>query len=78
MHDHRVIFDLPHVIFAKPQRLPVGTARLIEPVKLDQLRLLAERPRDTPMRCRVLDEIGLTPLRDWRVALAEFIREDCR
>ncbi len=54
------------------------TARLIEPVKLDQLRLLAERPRDTPMRCMVSDEIGLTPLRDWRVALAEFIREDCR
>ena len=51
------------------------TARLIEPVKLDQLRLLAERPRDTPMRCTVSDEIGLTPLRDWRVALAEFIRE---
>ena len=54
------------------------TARLIEPVKLDQLRLLAERPRDTPMRCTVSDEIGLTPLRDWRVALTEFIREDCR
>jgi len=53
-------------------------ARLIEPVKLDRLRFLAERPRHTPMRCTVSDEIGLTPLRDWRVALAEFIREDCR
>src|SRR5215813_3179861 len=34
MHDHRVMFDLPHVVFAKPQRLPVGTTRLIEQSKV--------------------------------------------
>src|SRR5215510_16567211 len=34
MHDHRVLFDLSHFVFAKPQRLPVGTTRLIEQSKV--------------------------------------------
>ncbi|MEP6913074.1 MAG: dTDP-4-dehydrorhamnose reductase [bacterium] len=52
--------------------------RLVEPVNLCALQLIANRPRYTPMRCVVLEEIGLAPLRDWRRALAEYIHEnDC-
>ena len=47
--------------------------QLIEPVKLCDLRLQAKRPRYSPMRCTVSEELGLAPLRDWRVALAEHI-----
>ena len=51
-------------------------ARLIEPVNLCALQLTAKRPRYTPMRCIVSEEIGLAPLRDWRSALAEYIHDD--
>jgi dTDP-4-dehydrorhamnose reductase len=47
--------------------------QLIEPVKLSDLRLQAKRPRYSPMRCTVSEELGLAPLRDWRAALAEYI-----
>ncbi len=50
--------------------------QLIEPVKFLELRRNAKRPRYTPMRCTVSEEIGLGPLRDWRVALAEYVRDD--
>jgi len=46
---------------------------LIQPVKLDDLLLRAQRPLYTPMSCTVSAEIGLAPLRDWRAALAEYI-----
>jgi len=49
---------------------------LIEPVKLCDLRLQAKRPRYSPMRCMVSEELGLAPLRDWRAALAEHILAD--
>lgn len=49
---------------------------LIEPVELCEFRPRAKRPRYTPMRCLVSEEIGLAPLRDWRVALAEYINDD--
>lgn len=51
-------------------------ARLIEPVKLAELSQPAARPRYTPMRCLVSDELGLAPLRNWRLALAEYIHQD--
>jgi len=34
----------------------------------------APRPLYTPMRCKLSEEIGLEPMRDWREALAEYIR----
>ncbi|HTK37980.1 MAG TPA: dTDP-4-dehydrorhamnose reductase [Pyrinomonadaceae bacterium] len=34
----------------------------------------AKRPLYTPMRCKLSEEIGLEPMRDWREALAEYIR----
>ncbi|MGI9068021.1 MAG: dTDP-4-dehydrorhamnose reductase [Pyrinomonadaceae bacterium] len=46
---------------------------LIEPVKLDDLRLHAKRPVYSPMVCRVSKDVGLAPLRDWRAALAEYV-----
>ena len=49
---------------------------LIEPVKLCDLRLQAKRPRYSPMRCTVSEELGLAPLRDWRAALAEHVLAD--
>ena len=47
---------------------------LIEPVELSDLRLQARRPRYSPLSCRVSEEIGLAPLRDWRPALAQYVR----
>jgi dTDP-4-dehydrorhamnose reductase len=51
--------------------------QLIEPVKLREMQRKAKRPPYTPMRCTVSEELGLAPLRDWRAALAEYIRDDC-
>ncbi len=51
--------------------------RLVEPIKLSDLQLHAKRPQYTPLSCLVSEEIGLAPLRDWRVALAEHIKDDC-
>ena len=50
--------------------------QLIEPAELCDLRLQAKRPRYSPMRCMVSEELGLAPLRDWRAALAEHILTD--
>jgi dTDP-4-dehydrorhamnose reductase len=48
---------------------------LIEVVKEQEMARLAARPRYTPMRCLLSEEIGLSPMRGWRTALAEYIRE---
>jgi dTDP-4-dehydrorhamnose reductase len=47
---------------------------LIEPIKLGDLGLPAKRPCYTPLSCSVSEEIGLSPLRDWREAVAEYVR----
>lgn len=49
---------------------------LIEPVKAAEMRHSAQRPRFTPMRCLVSEGIGLSPMRDWRASLADYIRRD--
>lgn len=49
--------------------------RLIEPIELCDLLLPARRPYYTPLSCKVSDELGLASLRDWRLALAEYVRE---
>ncbi|HKC62733.1 MAG TPA: dTDP-4-dehydrorhamnose reductase [Pyrinomonadaceae bacterium] len=51
--------------------------QLIEPVCAADIPLEAPRPRFTPMRCVVSEEMGLAPMRDWRAALADYIRSDC-
>ena len=50
-----------------------GTANLIEPVSEDDMNRKAKRPRYSPMRCLVSEELGLAPLRDWRQALRDYI-----
>ena len=50
-----------------------GTANLIEPVSEDAMNRKAKRPRYSPMRCLVSEELGLTPMRDWRQALLDYI-----
>ena len=59
---------------ARILRLPdTGTANLIEPVSEDAMYRKAKRPRYSPMRCLVSEELGLAPLRDWRDALLDYI-----
>jgi dTDP-4-dehydrorhamnose reductase len=47
---------------------------LIEVVREEELHRGAERPRYTPMRCLLSEQLGLPPMRHWRKALAEFVR----
>jgi len=46
---------------------------LIEPTELSDLCLPARRPHYTPMSCIVSEHLALAPMRDWRLALAEFL-----
>lgn len=52
-------------------------SNLIEPVAEHEIPWFAPRPRYTPMRCIVSEELGLAPMRDWRVALAAHIQSLC-
>ena len=47
----------------------------IEPVTRASLGQAAPRPHNSAMRCLVSEKLGLAPLRDWRDALAEFVRD---
>ena len=49
---------------------------LIEPVKASETRQTAPRPRFTPMRCLGSEGLGLSPMRDWRASLADYIGSD--
>jgi dTDP-4-dehydrorhamnose reductase len=48
----------------------------IEGVPMDALKRLAQRPRNSRLRCLLSEAIGLAPLRDWREALGEFAALD--
>ncbi len=48
-------------------------ARMIERVTEEEMGREAARPRYTPMRCLLSEEIGLRPLRHWRQALAAYV-----
>jgi dTDP-4-dehydrorhamnose reductase len=48
---------------------------LIEAVSEAEMQRPAPRPRYTPMRCLVSDELGLPPMPHWRSALSNFLRE---
>lgn len=54
---------------------PHRAGQLIESVSEDQMKRPAPRPRWTPMACVLSQRSGLPPLRDWREALASYIRE---
>jgi dTDP-4-dehydrorhamnose reductase len=51
-------------------------ARLIEQVGEDELGRAAPRPRFTPMRCTLSEELGLAPMRGWRDTLAAYVAAD--
>lgn len=46
--------------------------QLIAPVNEAEMKRVAPRPRYTPLRCLLSEEIGLPPLRSWRAALLEY------
>ena len=47
---------------------------LIEVVHERNMQRIAPRPRYTPMRCLLSEEIGLKPMRHWRDALAQYVK----
>ena len=49
-------------------------APLIEVIKEAEMQRSAPRPPYTPMRCVLSEELGLPPMRDWRAALADYVR----
>lgn len=48
---------------------------LIEITHERDMQRIAVRPRYTPLRCLLSERLGLAPLRDWREALADFIKD---
>ena len=48
---------------------------LIEIAHEGEMNRLAARPRYTPLRCLLSEELGLPPVRDWRAALVAYVRE---
>ena len=48
--------------------------RLVEKVHLSEMTRPATRPRYTPMRCLLSEKLGLEPMRHWRAALADYVR----
>ena len=49
---------------------------LIEITHERDMRRIAPRPRYTPLRCLVSEELGFPPMRDWRAALAAYVSRD--
>lgn len=47
---------------------------LIEVVHERDMQRIAPRPRYTPMRCLLSEEVGLAPMRHWRDALAQYAK----
>jgi dTDP-4-dehydrorhamnose reductase len=39
------------------------------------MKRIAARPRYTPLRCLLSEELGLPPMRDWREALAAYVKK---
>jgi dTDP-4-dehydrorhamnose reductase len=48
--------------------------RLIEVAHERDMQRPAARPRYTPMRCVLSEELGLPPMRPWQEALADYVR----
>lgn len=49
---------------------------LIEITHERDMKRIAARPRYTPLRCLLSEQLGLPAMRDWRAALAEFTKAD--
>ena len=48
--------------------------KLIEAVSEAEIKFNAPRPRSTPLRCLVSEELRFEPMRQWRAALADYIQ----
>jgi dTDP-4-dehydrorhamnose reductase len=46
---------------------------LIEIAHEREMKRIAARPRYTPMRCLLSEDLGLPPMRDWRPALCDYV-----
>jgi dTDP-4-dehydrorhamnose reductase len=46
---------------------------LIEITHERDMKRIAARPRYTPLRCLLSEELGLSPMRDWRAALRDYV-----
>jgi dTDP-4-dehydrorhamnose reductase len=57
------------------RRLNLESEAMIEAVSDAGAKRLAPRPRNTPMRCLVSEEIGLRPMRTWQATLSDFLTE---
>jgi len=69
--------------FAREASLLAGldgreAATLIETLTEAEMHRPAPRPRYTPLRSPAAERLGLAPLRQWRAALADYIRNDAR
>jgi dTDP-4-dehydrorhamnose reductase len=47
---------------------------LLEIVREADMKRAAARPRYTPLRCLLSEQLGFAPMRHWRQALAEYVR----
>jgi dTDP-4-dehydrorhamnose reductase len=50
----------------------------IEPVTRADLNQIAPRPQYSAMRCLVSERLGLSPLRDWRDTIQDFIEQQAK
>jgi dTDP-4-dehydrorhamnose reductase len=48
---------------------------MVESITMDSFPRPAPRPRNSKLKCLLSDAIGLSPLRSWQEALADFVRE---
>ena len=55
---------------------PDEIAQLLEITHERDMERIAARPRYTPLRCLLSEEMGLPPMRHWREALAAYVREE--
>ena len=51
------------------------TDSLIEITHERDMKRVAARPRYTPLRCLLSEQLGLPGMRDWRAALADFVKD---
>jgi dTDP-4-dehydrorhamnose reductase len=49
---------------------------LIEITHEQDMKRIAPRPRYTPLRCLLSEELGLPPMRDWREALTAYVKKE--
>lgn len=49
--------------------------RLIQITHERDMKRIARRPRYTPLRCLLSEELGFPPMRNWRAALADYVEE---